>query len=454
MGQDNLFKRKLSRAFRHAVLAGVGIFAVLPSSAQEIEPVPQTRYSQMLDKIEAEGNAANPAQQIIILDMDEVLLSGLSGELRRPIEQLEKSGATRDGAVISGINLAMPSGKSFHALDQNPQAFLYVAKNGKNVCAIVPDTLDLSGYTRASSFWGRAVQSNVKADSAPEDFFRHVTYHELWHCLDKKFLQQVTAAYKGREADTAAYAVLLHRSELFAEIAATLTLAAKGETGISLQRADMRAWRSYKAGSAFIHGFGGEGGYSKKHDPEYYAGAYYYLTRGTDAALEHAKQTGQDKIRQYSFDDIGRIAAELTEKVALDKSQIIALANFFDKGEAYLKKLRAAPSPQERKNLLFLEDFLARVTLAGERVAVPAAEGFRGARVLPPSVKAVVEDDLQKTFNGEAKPDARQAAIALLDQYRYNLHHAADTKTRQDYEERLAALRLMLGRGNVKNPLR
>lgn len=456
MGRHS-FKRNLSRVFCSLALAGAGLWAGVPAQAQE------TRYSRLLDEIEAEGNAATAsAKKIVILDSDEALLDSLSGSAAWPGAQLQARGLPADRSTQSSIRLAMSHDDYFHPLQQNPQAFPY-AVNGQAACAIVPDTLDLSGRTRARSFWGASVRSDMAAQTAPEGFFRHVTYHELWHCLDTTFLPAAEAAYKTREADPAAYAVLLHRREMFAEIGATLTLAAKGETDISRIRADLRAWKAYTSGWTFIRGFEGETGYSPKYDPEYYSGAFYYLTPGTDAALEHVRQAGPAAVSAYTFADIGRIAAELTEKHALDRAQIVAMANYFRDGEAYLGKLRASGAAASKKELAFLQSFIARAKAAGERTAIPANDGFRTppfhsalpdeefAKAFPPAARAAVEKDLRGIFARAAAPDERKAAAELLDRYRHALHHAApDDGARRDYEDRLAVLRLMMGKGQVR----
>lgn len=465
-----LMKKKLSGAFRAAVVAAAAVFTALPAAAGDAASAePRTRYSQQLSKIEAEGNAAG-GRKIIVVDMDEALLSRLSGKATAPAAQLAQKGAPADRATESGIEQAMPYSGYFNPLSQDPQVFAYTPRqsdgssNAGEACAIVPDTLDLSGYTRARRFWGSAIKSDVKADFAPEAFFRHVSYHELWHCLDTTFRPAADAAYAQREKDTAAYAVLLHKQEMFAEVAATLTLAAKGETLISRQRADLRAWNSYKGGFVFIRGFEDENGYSKRYDPEYYGGAFYYLTPGTDAALEHVRQAGAETVARYNAADISRIAAEITEKSALDSAQIVTMAGYFASGDAQLKKLQASAAPKDRQAAAFLQEFIARAELAGSRMATPAADGFRApafhaalppeqeASAYPSAAKAAVEEDLRAIFARAAKPAPRAAAVELLDGYREKLHNAGDAKTREDYESRLTALRLMLGRGAFGPP--
>ncbi len=455
-------KSSLTRVFRAAVLMGAGLLSGI-SVAQVEEAAPRTRYSQLLDEIEAEGNTASPKREIIILDTDEALLSlkpyhpapDVTAFFvpREVISQLKERNAVPDDKTKSNISWSLNPQREVHPLHQAPQVFPYTTKEGRDVCAVVPGSLDAASATMAGNFLGSDIPSKIKADFSPESFFRHETYHELWHCLDKTFLQERFSTHA--KITPVEQAVLRHRSELFAEVAASLTLAVKGETDISQQRADLRAWRSYKGGAAFIKDTAEEKGY-RKTDYEYYTGAFYYLTPGTDAVLEHVRTVGVETVRGYSFEDIGRIAAEITEKTALQGWQMEAIGKFFDKGDVYLKNLQLDNTPQAQKERAFMEQYVARAKLAADRISLPSERGFITPKhnMMPESLwktmSPVVIERVVKDLSEKRKSlSPQQASVTLLDEYRATLHQTKDADIRQKMEENLLVLRLMLVRGSV-----
>ncbi len=302
---------------------------------------------------------------------------------------------------------------------------------------------------------GRAgpTHQNAALDPGAYAMMARVAWHEAWHCLDNEFV----LAYETMDHDKGfEFAHAIHRAEMFADVAATLTMAAKGNLSILQDTSDARAissrWNGPKMMDAYI----------AQYDAEYYAGITYYTTPAHDAALRHIQRAGMNTVSRYTLQDIHEIAADITRKNALSETEFRAVANFLKRGQPYVEELRRQAAGGNRnatRNLAFITAYSARTEAARDRLVTPTSNPVIPLPdVVPPTAEMHLNDATQAEKNQIRQEltqsidaarasggTARNGILARMEQWRHDLHN--DPARRPDLERRLYLTGLMLGHG-------
>lgn len=430
-------------------------------------PVPgTTTMSLLLKKIEAEANAASTPQRIIIVDTDE--LHTLADEtITYPDRRLGAYLESRDLHISWGdrSTLDWAMGAQFGPTSRNPQAMHFNAK-GKDggiipVCVVSPETGDLSSRSLLEQWIGKAGPKQLQAatDPGPYMMAARVAWHEAWHCLDTDFVQ----SYKTMDRDQGfEFALAIHRAEMFADVAATLTMARDGDLSILKYTADARAVNSRWNGPKMMED------YSPKHDAEYYAGLTYYVTPAHDAALAHIQSVGADAVKRYTLDDIKRIATGITLKNALNAQEFRTLANYLKDGQTYVKTLsvKAAQGDESaRENLALIDRYQKRTDTGKANLMVETnIPVVPKPDIVPPTIveiltqtpkqeKADIERAIANAVAAALRSGmtARQGAYNQLESWRQELH--TDPARRPDLERKLYLAGMMLYQGQMDHIL-
>ncbi len=429
-------------------------------------PSGTTTMSLLLKKIEAEANATNPAHRIIIVDTD--ALNTLAHEsITFPDRRLGAYLESRDLNISWGdrSTLDWAMGAQFGPESRNPQALHFNAKdkNAKDVpvCVVSPEIADLSSRSLLEQWIGSAGPKQLRAtiDPGPYAMTARVAWHEAWHCLDTDFVQ----SYKTMDRDQGfEFALAIHRAEMFADVAATLTMARDGNLAIMQHTADARAVHSRWNGPKMMVD------YSPKYDAEYYSGLTYYVTPAHDAALAHIQTVGEDVVRNYSMDDIKRIAKGLTLKNALNAQEFRVLANYLKNEKSYVKTLSAKAAQGDvtsQQNLAAINRYQKRADIAKANLMIETnTPVIQKPDIVPPTVleilgqtskeeKADIELDISKAISTALRSGltARQGVYNQLERWRHELH--TDTARRPDLERKLYLAGVMLYNGKMDHLL-
>lgn len=466
--------------------------ATTTTAAPAPEPAPyvyiaipeQSAYSKDLKAMEAEANAyrsANrPAVNVAILDYDAVMLRlAREGTILRYMitDQLKDRGLVSQSPqemLKMGVAGAAPVWQSNIKPDDlnfirdgfgGKEHFMPANSDARNVtiktltpktCVIVPPSVDRSPVTFAQSQVGMYSGMNISQDFAPKAAFQRAVYHEIWNCHDGVFAAKQEADEPTREKDPKGYAYDVHRSRMFAEVAALLTLASKGETDIIRQQGDITAMRAEYNSDHFTKL------YSKRVDYEYYAAAIFSLTTGIDAVAKHVEKEGLDKVKAYSFQDIERIATDITEKNALSQFQFVALTDYHADKNGTLDRLAKSAVPKDKETEAFLKATIKRAGDAKDRMtakgAVPDGISFDGiytdevhwSKIDPAfkaSMTAEVSDRMNALKTGQ-KPEI--VLLEMLDGYRAALQTEKDRSKMTEIENKLLFLRTFVAIGQFR----
>lgn len=443
-----------------------------PVNANEPPPPPGTTTSSaMLADIERQANdylnaTKNPNLRVVMIDVDQVnTMTGpnMSFHSQKLSAYLKERGVelqSRDGGTIRWA-----LGAAYGPTSANPQALHATTLNSKNkkddVCIVAPETTDLSSRSLIEKWVGKAGPHHLQAaiDPGPYQMTKRVAWHEAWHCMDREFVQ----AYESIHRDLGfEFAHGIHRAEMFADVAATLTMASKGDPQIMKDTADLRAVFSRWYGPKMMDD------YSPKTDAPYYAGITYYTTPAHDAALAHINTVGLDKVKNYSLADIQRIATDLTRKHALNNEQFRAVSDYLKQGESYLRAQNQRASSGDataKRNVAFLNDYKTRTDTARARVVTPTNIPVPVAEdVVPPTMEDILlatpnqkkleiftAMETAATLAQRSGQTARQGVFNQLESWRKELH-TAPTR-RADLEQKLYLAGLMLSNGYLDTVL-
>ncbi len=421
------------------------------------DALPQTVITKKMRDIEKRANAMNPKYPVTILDDDTINLRrtyNIHTFRNRMYEVLNDRNISLRWNMKSDIATALGSMKG--PTHRDPQAFridpdsyqesrnpLDGNVDQKHGCVVITSVPDLSSRSFINKWVGHKAGPNTmesKIDPGPYAMTLRTTWHEVWHCIDPHFLE---GGYYVKGDPALDNAQRMHNAEVFAEVAAVLTMAPE-YPHIVQQMADIRAISSDYESRRVLPGM-------RPSDASYYDGVSYYLTRALDLVAEHIRSVGMEAVARYSMDDISKVARDITVRGALSKSELHQMATSLAAG--------APPS--------------ARVKLAKERllqdtgVAVPP-KPTKAQRLLKDDdhyfVDKMLQDipDVEKQSVREAVKDAastviaqghlgEQGLITLIESWRKKVQEEDDEA--RAYERKLYVLSLMLTQGHLEKEL-
>lgn len=421
------------------------------------DAVPPTIITKMLRDIEKRANATNPKYPVTIMDDDTINLrrtDNIQTFRNRMYEVLNDRNISLRWNMKSDIATALGGLKG--PAQRDPQAFridpdsYQESRNPldqnieqKQSCVVVTTVPDLSSRSFINKWVGHKAGPNImeaKVDPGPYAMMLRTTWHEVWHCIDPHFLEE---GYYIKGAPSLDNAQRMHRAEVFAEVAAVLTMAPEFPR-IVQQMADIRAISSDYESRKAIPGM-------RPSDASYYDGVSYYLTRALDLVEDHIRSVGMETVSRYSMDDISRIARDITVRGALSKAELHQMATSLaagaptsarvklakerllqDTGVPLPPKPTRAQRPQTDEDHYFVDKILQDMP-DSEKQDVTAA------------VKEAAEASIARGQLGES------GLITLIESWRKKVQEE-DPEARA-YERKLYILSLMLTHGHFEDEL-
>ncbi|MCB9989932.1 MAG: hypothetical protein H6867_00960 [Rhodospirillales bacterium] len=414
----------------------------------------QTQYSMQLDRLERNANnAARSKRHVILIDRDQLaayLVRKDSHHVQEAIDlQLKLHGVKATQTQLSAMTHTL--GRT--TVWSNPNAMVFAPGRTRygalsensiihDVCIVIPEAGDLHSINGVWGYSGRNDYIRKDIPLTREGITSRTTYHEIWHCHDRKFLPLVPQTSAAREKDPLGSAYAIHRAELFADVASALQMYVEKDTLTIPVWADLRALRSDRQGADFAKN------YSARVDPEYYSGAIYYTTPGLEAVIEHVKTAGLDRVSKYTAQDIQAVAEEITVRTALSKPQMRLLAGHLEQGRAYTMPV----SSQDRS---FINDYMQRLTQAEKQILTKdPSQGIK--RFNPVPAKKYLDEAPRQTVE-EVKRHLRYLALTqpfndtsflqLMDTWRAELH--SSTPYKQELQDRVLILDALLRSGYI-----
>lgn len=419
------------------------------SSAVPEKAPETTKVSQMMRAIERRANEGQPAFPVVILDDDMINLQPANDGLdlrHRMYEVLKKRGIelrwhVRSEAFeamggLKGPDKRVAGAMRVRAEDyQDSRIPMDQGVQQKNVCLVIPQSSDLSSRSLVSRWIGHTgtYYMETKADPGPYAMQQRSLWHSVWSCLDTEYYVYEKSV-KGLPALDIMHKV--HKSKVFNDVAATLTMATEGNLDMAQYIADVRA----------ISTSWGPRNTTKEN---YYDAAVFYTTRAQDLVVKHIRDVGEEAVSRYTLEDIKGIARSLTEAGALTKEEfrlladragdrsVSLIAQIQNRAKEARARIQQSTSIPVRKSAVVedhydVKDFLRDLSDA-ERRAMEA------------DIQTAVDQAKLKGWTPE------QGIIRMIDTWRDELHGTSEN--RLDIERKLMVLSLMLGYGHLNMAL-
>jgi len=183
--------------------------------------------------------------------------------------------------------------------------------------SVVDETARTLGVRGMEHLYGEVSLDRVSKKFTIEQLKTVSLYHELSHCMDRRFLQR---AYQG-EPDPHS----VHMAESFAEVNALVLLAQRKQVkGWGQGRALLRGIYSKTLGPFLAR----QGGFNDNVLQEY-GGSIYFLNR----SIEAAERKIAEGIPSAGLDETLALSAQITEQSALPSRSFRALHFSFQQGE-------------------------------------------------------------------------------------------------------------------------
>lgn len=454
--------KALKRLRRSLGALTVGFMTVAGHAAQPSADEPgaaaTTQFSVLVSNLEKEANAYVKLRpdlpRVIVIDIDQVnsFTRATPEQFSNKLYYYLRSRELRIRSVnYSSIRQSM--GGDFGPDYYKPRAtHITTSENPRNtydVCVVSTETPDMSSRSLVDRWLGDAGPKKLQSiiDPGPYKMHLRAAWHEIWHCLDRDFVHSHEHIDPDHGLEKA---LAYHRSEMFADVAATLTMATKGDFNIIQQTADFRAIHSRWRGHEFLSA------YNQKSDAEYYDGIVYYTTPAHDALIAHIQKVGLDTVKRYSMVEIQKVAAIITREHALDAAEFKAIIEYYKNGKG--------PSGQKS----FVQSYADRANLARSRtVKETSARVIARPDTTPSSIKVTLtkmsrtEKQAVYTTLQKAITTAQQNGLTgqhglftQLDDWRKALHASPPQAQRVMLERKLYIAALLLGNGNLDQMLK
>jgi len=333
------FNRLLQNQFTSYLKKGVAGLLVaatvaLPAAAHhndnnDLRPQESnTRNSRELRSIQQQFNRAVTDRNIILMDRDWI-------EINRALNDVRNNEALRNRylaeylARAGRLHITPDYFKSTtDSAIVNPHSQLVQATTADGaalrVCIVFggQDDLDIESRVRDFIDVSRAVHGNAVRDASvtvsttPERFRQYVNYHEIGHCMDDWYLPAMKGDFS---QDPAAFFLLYHRAESFADVYGALLMAReKGVTNIAGEAANIRLANGALAGPFQVR-------WSQPTSTSHYASFIYATHRSLRAAQEHVDRHGAASLQAMSYQEIAVLAHEIVDRTALNKMEFETL---------------------------------------------------------------------------------------------------------------------------------
>ncbi|QQG35541.1 MAG: hypothetical protein HYS17_08395 [Micavibrio aeruginosavorus] len=472
------FAGRLSSIYKAAIL---GVAMTVPvtgaSISQSYSQEDGTEVSRMMRRIEGRVNALNLRFPVVIMDDDSINLRPTRNDptFRNRFQEvlLDRNIHLRwniKSEILEALGgLKGPEGRNPAAIRVSPDHYANSANPldagiaQSFMCIVIPPVADVSSKKLMEDWLAKSGPTVMKVthDPGPYALMLRATWHEVWHCLDKEFYREQYIVPGDKAIDNA---MRMHMSEVFADVASTLTMAGMGYSEMARDMADIRTLSSYWNGPRSTFG-------SRPSDENYYEGAVYYIGRAQDLMHKHIQEAGIARVSAYSMEDIARIAGEVTRAAALDRDELKLLTDFYARGSSYSGLLKAeaeAGNQESRRRLAFLAGIQERVRIAKERLLIDQGQpvdhvrGEKSAshwdardtlKHLATDEKGAIEVAVRERVNaarlrGQAP---EQGVVGLIDDWRRDVHAAGAIN--KERERQLYVLSLMLSYGELDRAL-
>lgn len=425
-------------------------FTPLPSG---MENVRGTKVSQFMREIEARANATNPKYRVVIFDDDSINLRNTNNVKtfrNRLYEVLNDRKVSLRWNVKSDVFDALggfrgPQNRVPQAMRIDPQTYsesrnpLDANVNQTNVCLVIPTNANASSRNLVNAWIGNktfATKAEAKLNPGPYALILRTTWHETWHCLDPYFQQE---GYYIRGDSALNNAARIHRAETFAEVASVLTMAAT-HPHMAQFMADFRAISADYEARNHMPG-------TRPSDDNYYAGVTYDFSRALDLAAQHIKTVGHDVVAQYSLEDIGRHAREITLQGAFTKDELQQRAQMLAAGAPESSRV------QQAKARLMQDTGLPIGPRTGPGLNMREEQANQAERFLKQMPAAQQQEFKRVVAEYRAAAVAagklpEQGLIQLIDDWREKVQ--TEQNGYEAYEEKLYVLSLMLAYGYLE----
>ena len=404
-----------SLIFLLVFLTSFSAWATLPVSYKELIKYVQKNY--------ADKNTEYP---IHIVDRDEVewlfaqkLAFGKENSQKR-IDIIKEYIMSKTGVEIDD-NDASNLDTFMHDIRNSAVALPLLESGGwgkkdYKMCVVMPASINtnqnLETYRLLSleveETYGDAKLHNIKNKLTLEQYLQMSLFHELSHCLDKKYMP---ATYNGEE-DTHA----VHMSESFAETMALLMLNEEGVQNLTQTRSKIRALYSRKVGHFMAsnpqNGLG---------NPFYTSsGAIYFLSQSIDAV---GTLLGEG---QKAIGDLQILAEKIVEETAIESRSFTAIVAALGSVEEALKRYEKYANDWPdmfAKTLADLKDYLSYT----DKIVLDAFDMDKEENEVIGELSKLEKEKFCKLFEN----NDQTGFMVLLETKRSELHQGLDSLENQ-----------------------
>lgn len=289
-----------------------------------------TEHSEQLRSIQDKFNRAVQDRRIILIDRDWLQINSAVNDIGQD-QELRNRYLTEYLLTRGSLHMVGDYFKGMTDRDLlSPHSQLFAVpipnQDPMQVCLVFGGRGELDGQTAVEDFIdvSRVLHGDELADADiqmypdAEQFKEFVTYHEIGHCMDDYFL-----ANMGQAQTLGDYLALYHRAETFADVFGVLMMARdEGVTDIAEIIANKRL-----ANMALSGPF--QTAWSNPNSITHYASYIYATHDSVRAAQDYLDQNGVAGLQNMSYQDIAKLAQDITAKNALDDKEVDALLYLF-----------------------------------------------------------------------------------------------------------------------------
>jgi hypothetical protein len=279
-----------------------------------------TAASARLNGLEADFNKNLPSgvSPIVYVDYDKV--ATWYGMAEGP--------ATVDGAI--GDYLKAKTGRSYDAptlallakaMNSLDAEGIVTAKDGTGSCLVVPEYPGISfdSFYAASFRAGETAHKTVGINMSTGEFADFVNAHEVWHCLDIRYISDSGDGLEG--------AVKQNRTEMFADIGGVIEGIRSGaDLTLAEKAAAVRATWCFLTGPSHAK--------TRPESDQHFQSIVYATGEGLDALKTRIKTMGIESFRKLRREQLRALAYEITDAHCLPYEQAQGLQTYYATGRA------------------------------------------------------------------------------------------------------------------------
>lgn len=352
----------------------------------------KTEFSKTVEYVQKNYADQYPHHPILIFDMDELELrylkagafgKGKESELKRAnvIKQYikDKIGLTvteRNAFSLEIYTTVLKNGAYAVPMTENYGAETY------KMCAVFPassnsnerlETERLLGLETKGAYKGINF-NNLKETLSLSELRLFSLYHELGHCMDRKFLPMARSAYEPDAHD-------VHEAESFAEVMGLFFLEREGITGTGKVRANYRNLYTQEMGKWFIDNRGLSFG-----DPLFEKGGLIYWLVPSLLAADEFVSNERDFVTYKTIDALLNQAEYIVESNRLDSRSFQAVFQYMSRGDEALDLYSGHAERSPELFLMAYNDLLDFINISG-----PMADEF----IMTDDLSTIAGDETQ-----------------------------------------------------------